>query len=151
MEGGIPAVLVYEDLEHLSPYMHTTDDIVGLSLNSPELLEASARLATASVATLAGPFAEPRPRFVRGDANGDTFVDIADPISTLIYLFIGEPAPPCLKSLDADENGTIELTDAIRLLNYLFLGGTVPEPPYPECGTDPTEDTLTCLSHPPCD
>ena len=49
-----------------------------------------------------------------------------------------------MDAADADDTGRLELTDAVFLLNALFLGaGTVPEP-WPECGTDPTEDGLGC-------
>lgn len=151
MEGGIPAVLIYEDLEHLTPYMHTADDVVGVSLNSPELLEANARLATAAIATLAGPLGTSEVEFVRGDANADGAADVSDAIHTLIYLFLGTVDPTCHKSMDADDSGTLDLTDAVLELQYFFLGGPAPESPFPDCGPDPTQDELTCVSHAGCD
>jgi hypothetical protein len=151
VQGGIPAVLVYEDLEHLTPYMHTADDVVGLSLNSPELLEANARLSTAAIATLAGLLGNPEVEFIRGDANADGAADVSDAVRTLVYLFLGGVEPACPKSLDADDSGTLDVTDAVFELEYLFLGGPAPASPFPDCGPDPTGDELSCLSHAACE
>lgn len=150
MEGGFPAALIYEDLEFLSPYMHTSNDIVGLSLNSPELLEASARLGGASVATFAGLGREPEPRFLRGDANADLAIDISDTVHILDVLFAKEPEVTCLDSADSNDDGQVDLGDAIRILFLLFASqGPLPEPSA-TCGLDPTADGLDCISYPSC-
>ena len=82
--------------------------------------------------------------FVRGNANGDSKIDIADPVTILHHLFIGMNPIACDKAADVDDNGILEITDAVYLLDYLFLGGPQPLPPYPTAGSDPTTDTLTC-------
>jgi len=83
------------------------------------------------------------PAFVRGDANGDSFVDLSDPIATLLHLFSGEDEPPCLDAADANDSGTLDLSDAIAVLAHLFLdGGPLPPPNAP--GADPTPDGLDC-------
>ena len=83
--------------------------------------------------------------FLRGDANRDTKVDIADALSILAYLFLGDTFPPCFDAADADDGGTIDITDALYILGYLFLGTAAPPPPLSEPGTDPTADPIGCL------
>lgn len=53
---GYDAVLFFEDSGSYSPYIHTTNDIVGLSYNSPTLAEKSVKVAVGLIATLAEPF-----------------------------------------------------------------------------------------------
>jgi hypothetical protein len=83
------------------------------------------------------------PRFRRGDVNGDSSIDIADPVGTLLYLFAGNDLP-CARAADSDGDGIVGLTDVIRLLAYLFRDGLPPAPPGSGCGTDPTPDALRC-------
>ncbi len=83
-------------------------------------------------------------RFVRGDANTDGKVNLADPIYTLNTLFRSGPNFKCMKSADANDNGEVELADAIYLVHYFFSGGEPPPAPFPDCGMDPTIDDLTC-------
>ena len=40
--------------------------------------------------------------------------------------------------------GSLTITDGVYLLKYLFAGGDPPKAPYPDPGTDPTDDTLAC-------
>ncbi|MBI4583172.1 MAG: lamin tail domain-containing protein [Planctomycetes bacterium] len=83
-------------------------------------------------------------RFLRGDANGDRAVDLADAVRILIHLF-KSPVGACRDALDADDSGALDPTDAIRLLEYLFLHGAPPAAPFPACGGDPTtSDPLDC-------
>jgi len=147
VEGGIPAVLIYEDIENLTPYMHTADDIQGVSLNAPELLQANARLAAASVVVLAG--LSPS-EFIRGDANADGSVDIGDAVSLLGFLFGGGSGPDCRKAGDANDDGRIDLSDAVMILRSLFTEGALLPQPHPSCGIDETSDELTCSFYAPC-
>jgi hypothetical protein len=55
-ENGYRAVLFIEDTRSFSPYIHSPNDIVGLSANSFEFMLQNVRAAVATVATLAGPF-----------------------------------------------------------------------------------------------
>ncbi|MFN0058137.1 MAG: M12 family metallo-peptidase [Planctomycetota bacterium] len=82
--------------------------------------------------------------FVRGDANDDGIVDIADPVTTLNYLFAMGPAS-CLDALDSNDDGQLNVADPIFSLSYLFSQGTPPPAPFPGEGADPTADTLGCL------
>ena len=79
------------------------------------------------------------PRFLRGDANVDGAVDIADAVRILLYLFQGGEAT-CLDACDADDDETVNITDAIRVLSFLFQGGDPIPAPYPAAGVDPTDD-----------
>ena len=82
--------------------------------------------------------------FIRGDTTADGVLDLADPVKSLEYLFIGGDMP-CASAADHDDSGTLDLGDAISLLDYLFTAGPAPAVPFPYAGTDPTPDTLGCL------
>lgn len=84
--------------------------------------------------------------FLRGDADGDGTVDLADAIRVLGYLFLGEGAPECLDAADADDSDTLEVTDAVRILRHLFVGDVAPESPFPSCGGEYDWDRVW----PPC-
>ena len=88
--------------------------------------------------------------FVRGDANDDGRVDIADSVASLQHQFTATSPLLCLKAADIDDDGAVSISDPIRELSYLFLGGPAPEAPYPGCGTDPTEDDLDCGADSAC-
>jgi len=83
--------------------------------------------------------------FIRGDANRDSFVNLADAVYTLEYLFNGGTPPPCLDAADSNDDGEINITDSIYTLAALFNGGPLPPDPYPMKGVDPTPDGLGCL------
>jgi hypothetical protein len=88
--------------------------------------------------------------FVRGNTNADDRLNIADAILALGYIFSGGESPPCLDAADANDDGRINVADAITILGHLF-GETGPLPdPFTGCGTDPSEDDLTCDSFAPC-
>ena len=82
--------------------------------------------------------------FLRGDSNGDLEHDIADPVHTLGFLFLGGPEPECADAADADDDGAILISDAIVSLGFLFLGGAALPPPSRVAGSDPTADDLSC-------
>jgi hypothetical protein len=88
--------------------------------------------------------------FVRGDANADGSMDMADAVFTLSHLYLAGEPPSCPESADADDSGSLDLADGVRVLEALFLGGPSPPEPFPRCGEDPTDDGLGCPSHPPC-
>ena len=89
--------------------------------------------------------------FQRGDTNDDGAVNIADPISTLSFLFPGGTPgtpPTCNDAMDANDDGALNIADAIYALQFLFQGG--PAIPPPTCGGDPTHDSLACESYTSC-
>ncbi len=81
--------------------------------------------------------------FRRGDGNGDGGVDIADPVWNLAYLFQAGPSN-CLSSQDDNDDGAVDIADPVYSLTFLFQAGPVIPAPYPNCGSDPTPDAITC-------
>ncbi len=71
--------------------------------------------------------------YLRGDANLDSRLDLADPVRILAYLFEGGAALPCRETADANTDGRVDLSDAVFLLRLLFGGGPAPEPEDADC------------------
>jgi len=74
--------------------------------------------------------------FIRGNANDDGRVDIADAISLVqaVVPSLGGPPLACRAAGDANDDGGVNLVDAIFLINYLFRAGPAPPAPHPRCG-----------------
>jgi hypothetical protein len=89
----------------------------------------------------------PIPRFLRGNANADGLVDIADAVWILNQLFGSGPPSVCADAADANDSGGLDISDPLYLINYLFLASRAPPPaPGPDlCGPDGTEDDLDCV------
>ncbi len=89
---------------------------------------------------------ECEPAFLRGDANSDANVDIADAIFMLYSLMLGGTPSGCIDSTDANDDGTHDISDIIFVLNYQFQNGAPPPAPGPsQCGIDMTpDDGLGC-------
>ncbi|MBN1417254.1 MAG: hypothetical protein JXP34_00670 [Planctomycetes bacterium] len=105
-----------------------------------------------TVTLVPGPATTP---FLRGDANGDSRVNIADAVWILDELFRPQAHPAhrttCADAADANDDGRRDATDAVAVVRWIFLDG--PEPPSPgpwACDEDPTEDDLDCASYPEC-
>lgn len=97
------------------------------------------------------PATEGGPTFLRGDANGDCTVNVADAVAILNNLFGGGEEPACLDAADVDDDGAVVITDPVNLLNFLFSGGPAPAAPGPDNpGPDPTEDMLGVCVAPTC-
>lgn len=75
--------------------------------------------------------------FIRGDANDDGKVDVSDSIYSLMYLFGGGDAPPCLAAADSNDDAQVDISDPIFTLGFLFHGTAAPPAPYPGAGEDP--------------
>ncbi len=86
----------------------------------------------------------PRPRFIRGDVDDGGSVALNDAIVVLSYLFSDASAPHCLSAADANDDRRVNLADGVAILNMLFRGEGPLPPPSGECGTDRTQDALTC-------
>ncbi|MCZ6792373.1 MAG: hypothetical protein O7J95_02020, partial [Planctomycetota bacterium] len=94
------------------------------------------------------------PRFVRGDADSNSSINLTDGIVILNFLFLGAAAPSCLDAADTDDDGGARptITDAVIVFSWLFAGGTPPRDPAPNaptyaaerCGPDMTEDMMDC-------
>jgi hypothetical protein len=83
--------------------------------------------------------------FIRGDANGDGKVSLADCHFLFNFLFRGGSAPECKAAADVDDKKSINVTDSVYLFNYLVLGGQEPLAPFPDPG--PAELVLPCDSY----
>ncbi len=65
---------------------------------------------------------------VRGDADNNGALSLADATLIINYIFNGGPPPrPQILTGDADGNGRISQADCVYLINYIFNGG--PPPP----------------------
>jgi hypothetical protein len=80
--------------------------------------------------------------FLRGDANADRRVDVADGIFILYYLFHQGDDPTCWDAADANDDGLVDSSDGVYIVNYQFLDRAPPRPPFPAPGLDPTPDAL---------
>ncbi|MBN1422532.1 MAG: dockerin type I repeat-containing protein [Planctomycetes bacterium] len=92
----------------------------------------------------------PELAFVRGDANIDRRVDIADGITVLNWLFHSAEAPRCMEAADVNNDGEVDSSDAIYIFHWQFMDGLTPASPWPDCGLDPATpvDDLTCEEYP---
>jgi len=63
---------------------------------------------------------------IRGDANGDGVINIADVVYLINYLFLSGPAPTPLWVGDTNCDGAVDIADVVYLINYLFIGGPAP-------------------------
>ena len=81
--------------------------------------------------------------FIRGDANTDGRVSLADIVSILRHLHLGRPVR-CEDAADVDDSGKVTTTDFVYLLGTLFFRHAPPPAPYPELGRDETGDPIGC-------
>ena len=81
----------------------------------------------------------PVDRFVRGDANGDSRVDISDVLFMLSFVFTEGKSPDCMDAADFNNDGEVDFLDAIGNMNYLFQAGPGPVGGS-ECAADPEGD-----------
>ena len=88
-------------------------------------------------------------KFIRGDVNVDSTVNVSDVTYFLGHLF-PLPSFPCLDAGDCNDDGSLNVSDATYLLGHLFPSPNLPEPNYPNCGYDPTEDNLDCCECSTC-
>lgn len=65
---------------------------------------------------------------IRGDANNDAGIDVADVTFLVDYLFNDALTPECDEESDADASGETDISDLTHLVDYLFNGGPPPEP-----------------------
>lgn len=87
-------------------------------------------------------------KFVRGDLSNNGTVDLQDRTLLEQYLFNNGPVI-CEDVADINDDGQVTFTDATHLTNFLFLGGPPPQPPWPNCGIDTTQDQFqsNCRNH----
>ena len=56
--------------------------------------------------------------FLRGDANVDGRVNIADGIWLLQHLYLGGPGGECAAARDTNADGVVDLADAAHIISY---------------------------------
>ncbi|MBN1422440.1 MAG: hypothetical protein JXP34_26930 [Planctomycetes bacterium] len=82
--------------------------------------------------------------FIRGDANTDGAVTIADACYALEFLFAVPETPDCFDAMDASDDGLLDMADAFAILEYLFQHGPPLPKPSAGPGQDPTPDGAGC-------
>ncbi|MDE0959837.1 MAG: penicillin acylase family protein [Planctomycetota bacterium] len=87
--------------------------------------------------------------FIRGDANVDGHVNLADGIWLLQYLYLGGPASECLAAMDANADGDVDLADATVVIGFRLLDGRAPDYPFPYCGISAIGECDSYLVCPP--
>ena len=90
------------------------------------------------------------PTFIRGDANDDGQVDIADAIWIINSLFQGGQILDCTGANDANADNQFDISDGLYLLAYRLLGGSSPPAPYPACGINADPELEDCLGYTSC-
>ena len=82
--------------------------------------------------------------FIRGDANRDSALNLADAVWILNELFSGGAPTTCQDAADANDDGSVNVSDPVSLLNHLFNGAPALPMPSEVPGDDPTADALGC-------
>lgn len=65
-----------------------------------------------------------------GDFNGNGYLDVADLVFLVGYMFAGGPPPPYPPTCDYDGNGTIDIGDLVGWASWMFSGGWPPTCPF---------------------
>ncbi len=81
----------------------------------------SCLLLAAALACLPAGDAAAQAEFIRGDANADGSISIADAAYLGAYLFAGGPIPPCLCAADANVDGVLDIADEVMILSHASL------------------------------
>ena len=92
--------------------------------------------------TLKGGAPVEQPLFIRGDANNDARVDIADGVWIINELFYSGRETQCKAAADSNADGKRDLSDAMYIFQYQLQPGATPSTlfpkppaPFPNCGT----------------
>ena len=93
----------------------TNGTLYTCSVTANNVVGSSAPSGTVTVTPTAG--------VVKGDANGDGLVNVADVFYLINNLFAGGPGPV---SGDANGDGVVNVADIFYLINFLFAGGPAP-------------------------
>ena len=82
--------------------------------------------------------------FVRGDADDNQNVDVADSVRALEFLFL-QSGVSCIAALDVNDDEQVDVRDPVYLLFALFADGpSIPAPS--SCGRDPTPALVPCVA-----
>src|SRR5436309_15197124 len=83
-----------------------------------------------------GTLSIPAVDFIRGDANDDGRVTLADAHRILRFLFFGGQGFTCGDAADVNNDGILQLTDAVGIITYLYMERESPKAPFPKAGPD---------------
>jgi len=61
-----------------------------------------------------------------GDANGDFFANVGDPVYLIAYIFKGGPPPVYPQCADVNNDGDANVGDVVYMINWIFRGGLPP-------------------------
>ncbi len=140
---GTESLLTFEDETIGSPAIDNVVVFGGLSI-APDMQETEVHI-TRAIHGRVKVMAETT-IFLRGDANGDEGVDVADAVQILLYLFRDGDPSLCPDAADANDDGNINVADPIAILLAIFIPGYSLPAPYPERGKDETADLLgSCI------
>jgi uncharacterized delta-60 repeat protein len=64
--------------------------------------------------------------FLRGDANGDGVINVADVVYLVNFLYRNGDPPTPIEAGDANCDGIVNVADVVYLVNYLYRGGDPP-------------------------
>jgi hypothetical protein len=66
------------------------------------------------------------PSFIRGDANADGVINVADVVYLVNFLYRGGDPPVPMEAGDCTCEGVVDVGDVVFLINYLYKGGDPP-------------------------
>jgi hypothetical protein len=66
------------------------------------------------------------PAFIRGDANADGVINVADVVCLVNFLYRGGDPPMPTEAGDCTCEGVVDVGDVVFLINYLYRGGYPP-------------------------
>ena len=66
-------------------------------------------------------------KLIRGDANGDGVIDVADLVYLVNFLYRNGDPPTPMEAGDTTCDAIVDVADIVRLVSYLYRGG---DPPY---------------------
>jgi hypothetical protein len=99
-------------------------------------------LVTGLVLSLPANLCAEQPLFIRGDANMDSKVTLAD-VFKIIRFLTGVPLD-CKSAADVDDDGAVDTVDVVFFMQAVLLRTHIPSPPFTSPGVDPTSDGLGC-------
>jgi hypothetical protein len=85
--------------------------------------------------------------FLRGDANSDGVLSLADAYFIYSHVFRDHAAPECREAGNANGDRKIDVADAIWIVNYLFRNGPASPEPFPLAGPGTELDALPCAAY----
>jgi hypothetical protein len=139
---GYMGIFPFEDSQNYSPYIHTSDDVIGLSVNSPEMAGYFTKAMVANVATLANWLAPPANLV---GVPGDNLVMLSwDPVADIEYynVYKNNGTTPIASITETNYTDT----DVVNFTTYSYYVTVV----YSESGeeSDPS-NTVTVTPLPP--